>query len=158
MNWGNRLIIALALMLLTHAAHAKGIEKFTDSQGTLHITNLGPKPPDNPVNQPSPGASSLPSRLRSIPPVAPPTKDPVPKAKVPEPEIQPAPEIQPEPQTQQEPPPGVVPNEPVPGNPQPDAGVRGRESETFAPVSLWYESYSPGFNQGYVTPERWRRN
>jgi len=119
MNWGNRLIIAVVLMLLTHVAHAKGIEKFTDSQGTLHITNLGPAQADKPVDQPSPGASSLPSRLRNIPPVAPPAKDPVPKAKVPEPEIQP------EPETRPEPPSGVVPNEPVPGNPQPDAGAKG---------------------------------
>ena len=67
MNWGNRLIIAVALMSFTHVAHAKGIEKFTDSQGTLHITNLESKPPDNPVNQPSPGAFLSPAACADSP-------------------------------------------------------------------------------------------
>jgi hypothetical protein len=105
MTWGKRLIIALGLMLLTHVAHALRIEKFTDNQGTLHITNLGPKKPDNLVTQPSPETSHLPSRLRNITPAAPTTKEPSPKAVVPEPE--PYPELEPE--TLQEPEPGMVP-------------------------------------------------
>jgi hypothetical protein len=109
----------LGLMLLTHVAHALRVEKFTDSQGTLHITNLGPKKPDNPVDQPSPGASSLPSRLRGITPAPPPTRELVPGGQFPDPEIQP----EPEPETQQELEPGMVPTEPVPVDPQPGAGV-----------------------------------
>ena len=122
MTWGKRLIIALGLMLLTHVAHALRVEKFTDSQGTLHITNLGPKKPDSPADQPSPGAPSFPSRLRGItpaPPAPPPATELVPEAPGPEPEIQPLPE----PETQQEPEPGVVPTEPIPVDPQPGAGV-----------------------------------
>lgn len=119
MTWGKRLIIALGLMLLTQVAHALGIEKFTDSQGTLHITNLGPKKPDSPADQPSPGAPSFPSRLRNNTSVPPPAVGVVPEAPVPEPEIQPLPE----PETQQEPEPGVVPTEPIPVDPQPGAGV-----------------------------------
>ena len=113
MTWGKRLIIALGLMLLTHVAHALRVEKFTDSQGTLHITNLGPKKPDNPVDQPSPGASSFHSRLRGItpaPPVPPPATELVPGGPFPDPEIQPEPE------------PGMVPTGPVPVDPQPGAG------------------------------------
>jgi hypothetical protein len=106
MTWGKRLIIALGLMLLTQVAHALRVEKFTDNQGTLHITNLGPKTSeDNPVKQPSPGTSHLPGRLRGITPAAPTTKEPSPKAVVPEPE--PYPELEPE--TLQEPEPGVIP-------------------------------------------------
>jgi hypothetical protein len=108
MTWGKRLIIALGLMLLTHVAHALGIEKFTDSQGTLHITNLGPKKPENQVNQPSPGASHLPSRLRNITPAPSPAKEVSPKAAAPEPEALP----EPEPETLQEPEPGMIPPEP----------------------------------------------
>lgn len=120
MTWGKRLIIALGLMLLTHAAHAIRIEKFTDDQGTLHITNLGPKKPDSPADQPSPGESSSSSgRFRANTPVPPPPMGVVPEAQVPQPEIQPIPE----PETQTEPEPGMVPTEPVPVDPQPGAGV-----------------------------------
>jgi hypothetical protein len=113
----------LGLMLITQVAHALGIEKFTDSQGTLHITNLGPKKPDSPADQPSPGASYLPSRLRGITPATPPTRELVPEAVVPEPETQP----EPEPETEQELEPGMVPTEPVPVDPQPGAGVTHTE-------------------------------
>ena len=126
MTWGKRLIIALGLMLLTHVAHALRVEKFTDSQGTLHITNLGPKKPDNPVDQPSPGASSFPSRLRGItpaPPASPPATELVPGGPFPDPEIQP----EPEPETQPELEPGMVPTGPVPVDPQPGAGVTPTE-------------------------------
>lgn len=119
MTWGKRLMIALGLMLLTQVAHALGIEKFTDSQGTLHITNLGPKKPDSPADKPSPGASSFPGRLRGTIPVPPPASGVVPEVQVPQPE--PLPEPQPE--TQQEPEPGVVPTEPIPVEPQPGAGI-----------------------------------
>jgi hypothetical protein len=111
MTWGKRLIIALGLVLLTNVVHALGIEKFTDSQGTLHITNLGPKKPESPADQPSPGASSSSGRFRANTPVPPPFMGVVPEAPVPEPEIQPIPE------------PGMVPPEPVPVAPQPGAGV-----------------------------------
>ena len=119
MTWGKRLIIALGLMLLTQVAHALGIEKFTDSQGTLHITNLGPKKPDSPTDQPSPGESSSSGRFRANSPVPPPAMGVVPEAPLPEPEPQP----EPQPETQQEPEPGVVPTEPIPVDPQPGAGV-----------------------------------
>ena len=115
MTWGKLLIISLGLMLLTHVAPARGIEKFTDSQGTLHITNLGPKKPDSPVDPPSPGTSSFPGNLPGNIPVTPPARELVPEAQVPEPETQPEPE------------PGVVPNEPVPVDPQPGAGVTHTE-------------------------------
>ena len=115
MTWGKRLIIALGLMLLTHVAHARGIEKSTDSQGTLHITNLGPKQPDSPADQPSPGASSSSGRFRGNTPDPPPTMELGPEAPFPEPETQP--ELEP----------GLVPTEPVPVDPQPGAGVTPTE-------------------------------
>jgi len=111
MTWGKRLLIALGLMLLTHVAEAGRIAKFTDSQGTLHITNLTPPKPDNSADPPNPGASFLPSRLRGNPPAPPPVRAPVPEAPDPEPE------------PQQEPEPGMVPNEPVPIEPQPSSRV-----------------------------------
>ena len=123
MTWGKRLIIALGLMLLTHVAHARGIEKSTDSQGTLHITNLGPKQPDSPADQPSPGASSSSGRFRGNTPDPPPTMELVPGGPFPDPEIQP----EPEPETQPELEPGLVPTEPVPVDPQPGAGVTPTE-------------------------------
>ena len=67
MTWGKGLIIALGLMLLTHVAHAREIERFTDSQGTLHITNLSPKKPGSPVNSPSPAASFRPGSSPKTP-------------------------------------------------------------------------------------------
>jgi hypothetical protein len=109
-TWGKRLVIALGLMLLTHVAEAGRIEKFTDSQGTLHITNLGSPKPENLAEPPNPGAPSSPSRLRAIPPVPPPAGTLVPEVQVPEPE------------PQQESEPGVVPDEPVPIEPQPGSG------------------------------------
>ena len=63
MIWGKRLIISLGLMLITHVAHARDIESFTDDRGTLHITNLGPKKPGTPANPPSPAASLTPGSL-----------------------------------------------------------------------------------------------
>jgi hypothetical protein len=113
MTWAKRLIIALGLMLLTHVAHARGIESFTDSQGTLHITNLGPKKPDSPVNPPSPEASLAPRSLRGNAPVPPPDQQPAQPVPVPTPE--PEPELEPEP--------GAVPNEPRPADPRPGARV-----------------------------------
>ena len=92
MTWGKRLIIALGLMLLTQVAHARGIESFADSQGTLHITNPGPKKPDSPVDPPSPGASSSPGRFRGNTPVSPPAQEPVPGGPFPDPMAEPEPE------------------------------------------------------------------
>ena len=103
MTWGKGLIIALGLMLFTHVAHAREIEKFTDSQGTLHITNLGPKKPTSPVSPPSSGASLSPASLRGNTLVPPPAKEPVPETQTPasEPEAAPA---------------GPVPVDPPPGS------------------------------------------
>ena len=52
MAWGKCLIIILGWMLVTHVAYARDIETFTDSQGTLHITNIAPKKPSSPVTRP----------------------------------------------------------------------------------------------------------
>lgn len=137
MTWKKRLIIAVGLMLLTHVAHAGRVEKFTDSQGTLHITNLGSPKPDNPLGQPSPGASSFPSRFRGNTPVPPPVRGvvPIPEVQVPQPEPQPVPQPEPQavpepetqpvpgPETQPEPEPGMLPTEPVPVEPQPGSRV-----------------------------------
>ena len=62
MSWGKFLIISLGLMLLTHVAHARDIESFTDSQGILHITNPGAKRPGSPTNPPG---AQVPLPLRS---------------------------------------------------------------------------------------------
>ena len=64
MSWGKFLIISLGLMLLTHVAHARDIESFTDSQGVLHITNPGAKRPGSPANPPGAPSSSPPPVVR----------------------------------------------------------------------------------------------
>ena len=56
MTWGKCVIISLGLMLMTHVAQARDIDSFTDSQGTLHITNLGSQKPGSPANSPGPAA------------------------------------------------------------------------------------------------------
>jgi len=127
MSWGKGLIIFLGLIQLFHVAHARDIESFTDSQGTLHITNLGPKKPGSPANPPSPAAllrpGSLPGKVPIASPVRerafevqPPAPEPEAQAPVPNSEAQaPAPE------------PEAVPNEPVPVDPQPGARVTHTE-------------------------------
>jgi len=111
MTGGKRLIIALGLMLLTHVAHARDIDRFTDSQGTVHITNPGSKKPDSPGNLPRPEASSSPGGLLDNSPITPPADEHIPMPAFPHPENQPDPQ------------PGVVPHEPAPFDPQPGAPV-----------------------------------
>ena len=74
MIWGKRLIISLGLMLITHVAHAREIESFTDDRGTLHITNLGPKKPGTLANPPSPAATLIPGSLPGKAPATPPIR------------------------------------------------------------------------------------
>lgn len=109
MAWGKCLIISLGLMLLTHVAHARYIESFTDSQGTLHITNIGPKQPGSPTN---PSSSAAPLHSGSLPgkaPIALPARELVPEAQPPAPE----PEAQ-----APDPIPETAPDGPVPVDPQ----------------------------------------
>ena len=122
MSWGKGLIIFLGLMQLSHVAHARDIESFTDSQGILHITNAGPKQQGSPANPPSPAAPLRPSSLPRKAPIACPPgnllpgSSPCPKPEAPAPvpnsEAQ-APAPQPE----------AVPAEPVPVDPQPGSRV-----------------------------------
>ena len=123
MTWGKGLIISLGLMLLTHVAHARGIESFTDSQGTLHITNTGPKQQGSPANPPSPAALLRPSSLPGKVPIALPARERAPEAQPPAPQ----PEAQaPVPNAEAQAPapePGVVPSEPVPVDPPPGSRV-----------------------------------
>jgi len=85
MTWGKGLIIFLGLMQLSHVAHARDIENFTDSQGTRHITNMGSKKLDSPANPPSSGASLFPGSLRSNTPVPQPAYEPLFETESPEP-------------------------------------------------------------------------
>lgn len=109
MTWGKCLIIYLGLMLLTYVAHAWAIESYTDSQGTLHITNVEPKKQGSPVELPGPGASLLRGSLNGKAPVTPPATGPVPKVQSPDPDDK------------------AAPNEPVPVDPQPGARVAHTE-------------------------------
>ena len=85
MSWGKGLIIVLGLMQLSLVAHARDIESFTDSQGTLHITNTGPKQQGSPANPPSPAAPLRPSSLPGKAPIALPAREPAPQAQAPAP-------------------------------------------------------------------------
>jgi soluble lytic murein transglycosylase-like protein len=95
MNWGKGLIIVLGMMQLALVAQARDIESFTDSQGTLHISNTGPKQPGSPAAPPSPETppspsatprpSSFPGKASIASPAreaAPPSQAPAPNPKV----------------------------------------------------------------------------
>ncbi len=123
MSWGKGLIIFLGLMQLSHVAHARDIESFTDSQGTLHITNAGPKQQGSPANPPSPAAPLRPSSLPRKAPIALPAREPAPQAQAPAPKPEaPAPVPNSEAQAPA-PQPEAAPGEPVPVDPQPGSRV-----------------------------------
>ena len=117
MTWGKGLIIFLGLMQLSHVAHARDIESFTDSQGTLHITNTAPKQQGSPANPPSPVAPVRPSSVPGKAPIALPARELAPQAPAPQPEAQ-APAPQPE----------AAPAGPVPVDPQPGSRVTHPEA------------------------------
>jgi soluble lytic murein transglycosylase-like protein len=85
MTWGKGLIIFLGLMQISLVAHARDIESFTDSRGTLHITNLGPKKPESPANPPNPAVLLRPGSLPGKTPITPPAKVLAPEALAPDP-------------------------------------------------------------------------
>jgi hypothetical protein len=83
MSWGKGLIIFLGLMQLSHVAHARNIESFTDSRSILHITNAGSKPQVSPANPPSPAEPLRPGSLPGKAPIALPASEPGPQAQAP---------------------------------------------------------------------------
>jgi soluble lytic murein transglycosylase-like protein len=91
MNWVKCLIIALGLTLVAQVALARDIRFFTDSQGTLHITNLEPKKRGSPAPPPSVDTSPAPS-FSPPSPAPPPAMGPTPEVQtpVPPPEAAPA--------------------------------------------------------------------
>ena len=87
MAWGKCVIISLGLMLITHVAHARDIDTFTDSQGTLHITNIGSAKSKSPANLPNPAASLHPGNLPGKTPVTPPVRALAPAVQAPAPSL-----------------------------------------------------------------------
>jgi hypothetical protein len=67
MNWVKDLITASGLTLVAQITIPRDIRRFTDSQGTLHITKFGPKKRGSPTSSPSLDAS----RVRSFSPPSP---------------------------------------------------------------------------------------
>ena len=123
MSWGRGLIIFLGLMQLSYVAHARDIESFTDSQGTLHITNAGPKQQGSPANPPSPAAPLRPSSLPRKAPIALPARETAPPVQAPAPKPEapaPVPDVEAQAPAPQ---PEAVPGEPVPVDPQPGSRV-----------------------------------
>jgi len=119
MTWGKGLIIFLGLMQLSLVAHARDIESFTDSQGTLHITNSAPKQQGSPANPPRPVAPVRPGSLPGKAPIALPARELAPKAQAPAP--------QPEAQAPA-PKPEAAPAGPVAADPQPGSRVTHPEA------------------------------
>jgi hypothetical protein len=78
MSWGKGLIIFLGLTQLSHVAHARDIEGFTDGQGILPITNAGAKQQGSPENPPGLAAPFRPSSLPRKAPMALPAREPGP--------------------------------------------------------------------------------
>lgn len=93
MAWGKRIIICLGLLLITHAARARDIDTFTDSQGTLHITNLGSTKSKSPANPPNTPAPLHPGNIPGRVPVTPPVKALVPEAQAPAPKPEATPTV-----------------------------------------------------------------
>jgi soluble lytic murein transglycosylase-like protein len=93
MTWGKYVIISLGLMLVTHLAQARDIDSFTDSQGTLHITNLGSAKSKRPANLPNPAASLPSGHLLGQTPVTPPARALAPAVQAPAPKPGPAPAL-----------------------------------------------------------------
>jgi soluble lytic murein transglycosylase-like protein len=91
MSWGKFLIISLGLIFLIHVAHAGDIESFTDSQGILHITNLGAKKPGSPANPPGAQVPLPPRSKAGKAQVTLPAKELVPEAQAPSPKPEAAP-------------------------------------------------------------------
>jgi len=85
MNWGKGLIIVLGMMQLALVAQARDIESFTDSQGTLHISNTGSKQQGSPETPPSPVATPRPSSFPGKAPIASPDREAAPQAQAPAP-------------------------------------------------------------------------
>ncbi|MDO9530616.1 MAG: transglycosylase SLT domain-containing protein [Deltaproteobacteria bacterium] len=136
MNWGKGLIIVLGLMQLSLVAHARDIESFTDSQGTVHITNIGSKQQGSPANSPSPAAPLRPSSFPGKAPPPMPAREPAPQAQAPAPN----PEAQaPIPDSEAQAPvpkPEAAPGEPVPVDPQPGSRVTHPEgSDRVMPLA-----------------------
>ena len=128
MSWGKGLIVFLGLMQLSYVADARDIESFTDSQGTLHITNAGSKQQGSSTNSPSPVTPLRPSSFPQKSPVASPVRKPAPQAQAPVHEpVAPAPAPSPEAQTPA-PNPGAAPAGPTPVNPQPGSRIIHPES------------------------------
>ncbi|HLD46711.1 MAG TPA: lytic transglycosylase domain-containing protein [Desulfobaccales bacterium] len=123
MGWGRGLIIFLGLMQLASVAQAREIETFTDSQGILHITNAGSKQQGSPASPPSPPALLRPSTFPRKAPAALPAAKPAPEAQAPasNPEaLAPVPDLEAQAPAPQ---PEAVPDEKVPGEPQPGSRV-----------------------------------
>jgi len=83
MNWGKGLIIVLGMMQLALVAQARDIESFTDSQGTLHISNTGSKQQGSPATPPSPVATPPPGSFPGKAPIASPAREAAPQAQAP---------------------------------------------------------------------------
>ena len=77
MNWVKCLISSLGLLLLSQAALAADIQRFTDSQGTLHITNMGPRKRQSQVQPPGDDVSHAASSQRSLSTASAPEPGPV---------------------------------------------------------------------------------
>ncbi len=93
MAWAKRIIICLGLLLITHAARARDIDTFTDSQGTLHITNIGSTKSKSAANPPNTPAPIHPGNIPGKVPVSPSVKALVPEAQAPAPKPEAAPAV-----------------------------------------------------------------
>jgi len=127
MNWGKGLIIVLGMMQLALVAQARDIESFTDSQGTLHISNTGSKHQGSPATPPSPVATPRPSSFPGQAPIASPAREAAPQAQAPAPNPKAQAPV---------PKPGAVPAGLVPVNPQSGSRVTDPEgSDRVMPLA-----------------------
>jgi hypothetical protein len=90
MNWVKGLVIGLGLTLVTQVALADNIRSFTDSQGTIHITNFEPRKRGSLAPSPSVDTSAAPS-FSPPAPAAPLARGPAPEVQTPAPPPESAP-------------------------------------------------------------------
>jgi hypothetical protein len=92
MKWIKSFMICLGLLLVAQVARARDIDSYTDNQGTLHISNIGPGKQENLAKPPSPDVPLHASTVPGPAPDGPPHETPPPVEQIPAPEPEAAPE------------------------------------------------------------------
>ncbi len=129
LSWKWRLALAvLGVVLWSHPGSAAKIERFKDSEGTLHISNSGEAEPAKPGEAVTPRVTPVAPPPAAVPPAPPPA--PVPPAPSPPPQMEP-----PAPAEVPEGAPPIPEGEP-PAQPPGDQSAVGRPAPMLLPLRV----------------------